>query len=176
MNQLTSPFQNKVFARLSSRQNLKLWRVNDAVYSNIDHGFCGDIRFEFMDTGWLDMIWILASIASGNADPSLVTEILRTQPNHLATKGFHELGKLYRTDYMVRYGMDINLRRFVIRHTAGGKPGTSLVEIFITAVVVWYGKKQGWPERIVLVLNVNAKCHCFVECDGTGAGHIKSEK
>jgi TnpA family transposase len=108
----------EVFARLSSRQNLKLWRVNDAAYSNINHGFCGDIRFEFMDTGWLDMIWILASIASGKADPSLIAEILRTQPNHPATRGFHELGKLYRTGYMVRYGMDMNLRRFVIRHTA----------------------------------------------------------
>jgi TnpA family transposase len=108
----------EVLARLSSRQNLKLWRVDDTVYTNIDHGFGGEIRFEYMDTGWLDMIWILASIASGKADPSIIAEILRTQPNHPATRGFHELGKLNRTGYMVRFGTNMNLRRFVMRHTA----------------------------------------------------------
>lgn len=108
----------EVFSQLTSRQNLKLWRVDDSSYQNINEAFSGEVSFEAMETGWVDMVWILASIATGKGDPSLIAEILRTQPNHPATKGFRELGKLHRTDYMVRYGINMNLRRYVTRHTA----------------------------------------------------------
>ncbi len=108
----------EVFSQLTSRQNLKLWRVDDTSYKNINTAFGGDIKFGAMDTGWVDMIWVIASIANSEGDPSIIAEILRTQPDHPATKGFRELGKLNRTDYMVRYGIDMDLRRFVIRHTA----------------------------------------------------------
>ena len=63
-------------------------------------------------------MWVLASIAVGKADPSLIAEYLRSRPKHPATKGFSELGKVLRTIYMMRYGMDMNLRRIVQRYTA----------------------------------------------------------
>lgn len=64
------------------------------------------------------MIWIIASIGAGKADPSLVAEHLNSQPRHPATLGFNELGKLIRTIYVLRYGMDMSLRRTVIHYTA----------------------------------------------------------
>ena len=64
------------------------------------------------------MIWILASIASGTAPPVVILERLATQPNHPATRGFQELGKLKRSLYLLDYGMDMELRRFVVPHTA----------------------------------------------------------
>jgi TnpA family transposase len=108
----------EVWARLSSKQNLKLWRVDDSVHSNINPALADNIQFDFIDNGWMDMIWILASIATGKGDPSLIAEILRSRPNHPARKGFTEIGKLYRTDYMLRFGMNMTLRRLVTGLTA----------------------------------------------------------
>lgn len=115
-----APFLNiEIWSRLSNRQNLKLWRgAKDWTYTNINRAFAGTIRWDVADAGWQDMMWVLASIADGRADPSLIAEYLRSRPQHPATKGFSELGKVFRTLYMVRYGMDMSLRRIVLRYTA----------------------------------------------------------
>ncbi len=114
------PFLNiEIWPRLSNRQNLKLWRGGkDWTYTNINHAIAGTIRWDIIDAGWQDMMWILASIAVGKADPSLIAEYLRSRPKHPASKGFSELGKVCRTIYMVRYGMDMELRQIVQRYTA----------------------------------------------------------
>lgn len=64
------------------------------------------------------MLWILVSVAAGTASPALIFERLAAQPKHPATRGFQELGKLERSLYALRYGMEMDLRRFVVPHTA----------------------------------------------------------
>ncbi len=108
-----------IWSRLSSRQNLKLWGITkNHSYTNINSAITGIIRPDYIDTGWLDMMWILASIMVGKAAPSLVVDHLRRNPNHPANKGFNELGKMFRTIHMLQYGMDMELRKIVMRYTA----------------------------------------------------------
>lgn len=100
-------------------RNMKLWAPSDKrPYQHINEAFAGTIRWEFIEEGWVDMVWILASIAAGTAPPALIFERLANQPKHPATRGFEELGKLERSNYLLRYGMDIGLRRFVVAHTS----------------------------------------------------------
>jgi TnpA family transposase len=109
----------EIWPRLNSRQRLKLWGVSkDSSYANIDYAIAGTIRWELIDEGWQDMVWILASIAEGKADPSVIAQYLRTRSKHPAARGFDELGKLFRTLYMLRFGTDMALRHIVMRYTA----------------------------------------------------------
>jgi len=61
---------------------------------------------------------MIASISEGIAAPSLIADYLRVMKNHPATKGFIELGKIFRTSYMIRDGFDLALRQIVMRYTA----------------------------------------------------------
>ena len=63
-------------------------------------------------------MWILASIEAGTAKPLVILNHLATQPQHPATQGLDELGKLDRSTYLVRYGRDMDMRRFVVPHTS----------------------------------------------------------
>jgi hypothetical protein len=100
-------------------KNMKLWAPSSQRdYTNISHAFAGEIRWDKIDTGWPDMVWILASIAAGSAPPAVIFERLAAQPKHPANVGFEELGKLDRSNYLLRYGLDLTLRRFVQAHTA----------------------------------------------------------
>ena len=106
------------YARMRSR-HLKLWGVNkNDNYRNISASIAGQIQSSLIDKGWQDIMWILASIEAGTAKPIVILNHLISQPNHPATKGLEELGKLERSLYLLRYGMDIDLRRFVIQHTS----------------------------------------------------------
>jgi TnpA family transposase len=107
-----------LYPRIRSR-NLRLWApAKTQPDENLPGEFAGVIRWDWLDAGWQDMIWILASIASGTAPPVVILGRLATQPNHPATRGFQELGKLKRSLYLLDYGMDMELRRFVVPHTA----------------------------------------------------------
>ena len=107
-----------LYPRLRSR-NLKLWAPDSGhTYDNLPSDFAGVIRWDWLDEGWRDMLWILASVAAGTASPALIFEHLAAQPKHPATRAFQELGKLERSLYALRYGMEMDLRRFVVPHTA----------------------------------------------------------
>jgi Tn3 transposase DDE domain/Domain of unknown function (DUF4158) len=108
-----------VFQPLSSRQKLKLWSVaKDRTYNHIGHAITGIIQPEHIDSGWQDAVWVLASIAEGKAEPSLIAEHLNKKTKHPATKAFNELGKILRSSYMIRFGLEMPLRYTVQRHTA----------------------------------------------------------
>jgi hypothetical protein len=47
-----------------------------------------------------------------------ILQRLAAQPKHPATRGFEELGKLQRSLYLLRYGMDMDVRRFVVPYTS----------------------------------------------------------
>lgn len=63
-------------------------------------------------------MWILASIEAGTAKPIIILNHLLSQPNHPAAKALEELGKIERSLYLLSYGTDLDLRRFVVRHTS----------------------------------------------------------
>jgi len=63
-------------------------------------------------------MWILASIEAGTAKPDFILEQMNEQAQHPATLGFQELGKLKRSLYLLSYGMDPDLRQFVIPYAA----------------------------------------------------------
>jgi TnpA family transposase len=99
--------------------HLMLWGIGkQESYKNIGHAIAGPIRLDRVDDGWRDMMWILASIASGAGKPAVILERLAVQPMHPATLGFQELGKLERSLYLLRYGTDMDLRGFVAPLTA----------------------------------------------------------
>ncbi len=63
-------------------------------------------------------MWILSSIEAGTAKPIIILNHLLSQPNHPAAKALEELGKIERSLYLLSYGTDLELRRFVVRHTS----------------------------------------------------------
>lgn len=97
--------------------HLKLWGIGDS-YEHIAASIAGPIRFERLDRSWQDIMWILASIEAGTAKPILILNHLAAQPQHPATQALEELGKLERSLYLLRYGRDTNLRRFVVPYTS----------------------------------------------------------
>ncbi len=106
------------YTRIRSR-NMKIWGVDKKdSYKNISDAIAGQIKVEYIEKGWQDIMWILASIEAGTAKPIVILNHLVSQPNHPATKGLEELGKLDRSLYLLRYGKDLELRRFVIQHTS----------------------------------------------------------
>lgn len=116
---IASLLNMEIWPRLNSRQKLKLWGVaKDRTYNHIGHAITGVIQPEHIDSGWQDAVWVLASIAEGKAEPSLIAEHLNKKTKHPATKAFNELGKILRTSYMIRYGLEMPLRYTVQRHTA----------------------------------------------------------
>ena len=68
-----------------------------------------------LDTGEIKRV--MDDIASF-AKPIIILNHLLSQPNHPATKALEELGKIERSLYLLRYGTDPELRRFVVRHTS----------------------------------------------------------
>ena len=106
-----------LYPRVRSR-HLKLWGTGEtAKYKNIATAIAGKIRHDRMDKGWQDIIWILASIETGTAKPSVILNHLAQQPQHPAAQGLEELGKLDRSSYLLRYGRDMEMRRFVAPET-----------------------------------------------------------
>lgn len=106
------------YVRVRSR-NLKLWGVNKKnSYQNISASIAGQIKINIIDDGWQDIMWILASIEAGTAKPIIILNHLLSQPNHPAAKALEELGKIERSLYLLGYGSDLELRRFVVRHTS----------------------------------------------------------
>jgi hypothetical protein len=87
-------------------------------FQNISAAIAGQINTNIIDDGWQDIMWILASIEAGTAKPIIILNRLLSQPNHPATKALEELGKIERSLYLLRYGTDPELRRFVVRHTS----------------------------------------------------------
>jgi TnpA family transposase len=109
----------EIWPRVRGRQNLKLWAASEKdSHSHIQRAISGIIQWEKIDRNWQDMIWILASITAGTADPSLIIERLSVQPRHPATEGISELGKASRSQYLLRYGMDMDMRRIVMKYTS----------------------------------------------------------
>jgi TnpA family transposase len=107
-----------LYPRVRSR-NLKLWSPRKGLsLAKLPGAFAGVIRWDYLDAGWPDMMLVLASIDAGTAPPAVIVERLARQPDHPATRGFQELGKLERSIYLLDYGMDMDLRRFVVPHTA----------------------------------------------------------
>ena len=106
------------YVRVRSR-NLKLWGVNKKNnYQNISASITGQIKPNIIDEGWQDVVWILASIEAGTAKPIIILNHLLSQPNHPAAKALDELGKIERSLYLLNYGTDPELRKFVVRHTS----------------------------------------------------------
>ncbi|MCP3967277.1 MAG: Tn3 family transposase [Lentisphaerae bacterium] len=106
------------YVRVRSR-NLKLWGINKKDhYQSIPASITGQIKSNIIDEGWQDVMWILASIEAGTAKPIIILNHLLSQPNHPAAKALEELGKIERSLYVLSYGTDLDLRRFVIRHTS----------------------------------------------------------
>jgi TnpA family transposase len=98
---------------------LKLWGFGENIhYENIAAAIAGQINFDRLDRSWQDIMWILASIEAGTAKPAIILNNLAAQPQHPAAQGLDELGKLERSLYLLRYGRDMELRRFVVPYTS----------------------------------------------------------
>jgi TnpA family transposase len=107
-----------LYPRVRSR-NLKLWETGDLNdYRNIGAAIAGQIRWDRIEKAWPDILWILSSIDAGTAKPIIILDNLVSQSNHPAAQGLEELGKLERSLYLMQYGMDMDLRRFVVPYTS----------------------------------------------------------
>jgi len=58
------------------------------------------------------------SIQQGTSPPKLILEHLAGMPNHPATLAFQEIGKIERTRFLLRYGMDMGTRQFTQKYTS----------------------------------------------------------
>jgi len=107
----------EVWPRLRSRQRYRLWAPDSSTgYKRIGNAIAGQIDLQLADECWPDMAWALASILKGHGHPALIAERLNAQPNHPATRGFQELGKLYFSNHALRYGMEPVMRRLITKN------------------------------------------------------------
>ncbi len=105
----------ELMPRIRSWQDLHLFRPNaDARYKHIDGLFTGAIDWPLIEAHVPDMLRVVLSIRAGRLLPSAILRRLATysRKNRLYF-AFRELGRVIRTDFLLRYLGSVELRRAI---------------------------------------------------------------
>ena len=105
----------KLMPRIRSRQGLRLFRPDvDARFEHIDGLFTGAIDWPLIEARLPDMLRVVLSIRAGHLLPSAILRRLATysRKNRLYF-ALRELGRVIRTDFLLRYLGSADLRRTI---------------------------------------------------------------
>lgn len=109
----------KLMPRIRNWKDLKFFRPNKkTTYKNIDGLFDETIKWDLIETHWQDMMQVALSIKGGKISSSLLLRKLgnysRKNKLYLA---FQELGRVIRTQFLLEYISDFELRETVTKET-----------------------------------------------------------
>jgi len=110
----------KLMPRIRNWNDLKFYRSNKKTkYKNIDSLFSSDaIKWDLIETHWQDMMQVVLSIKSGKISSTLLLRKLgnysRKNKLYLA---FQELGRVLRTQFLLEYISDVELREIITEKT-----------------------------------------------------------
>ena len=112
--------QIKLMPRIRNWKGLNLYRPHkQAKYKHIDSLFSDKpVNWKLIENTWEDMMRVVVSIKQGKITTSL---LLRKLTNYSKRdplyQGFHELGKVIRTQFLLNYISDVDLREIITAET-----------------------------------------------------------
>lgn len=109
----------KLMPRIRNWDDLKFFRPSKKTkYKNIDSLFSDSIKWDLIETHWQDMMQVVLSIKAGKISSTLLLRKLgnysRKNKLYLA---FQELGRVLRTQFLLEYISDVELRETITEKT-----------------------------------------------------------
>lgn len=109
----------KLMPRIRNWHDLKLFRAHKKdQYENIDSLFSDTIKWDIIESHWQDMMQVVLSIQAGKISSSLLLRRLgnysRRNKLYLA---FRELGRAIRTQFLLEYISDVEMREKITETT-----------------------------------------------------------
>lgn len=112
---LSSLLGIELMPRIRNLKDLKFYHPNkDFTFDNIESLFSEEVDWELISTHYDDMLRVVMSIKSGKIYPSTILNKLNSysKKNKLYT-AFRELGRVKRTQFLLRYISSLELRQFI---------------------------------------------------------------
>jgi len=110
----------KLMPRIRNWKSLKFYRPSkNTQYKNIDSLFCdAEIDWEFLKTHWKDLMQVVISIKYGRISSSFILSKLNSYNyQNKLYKAFQELGKVIRTQFLLEYISNKELRQTITATT-----------------------------------------------------------
>ena len=109
----------KLMPRIRNWKDLKFFRPDKKVkYKNIDSLFSDAIKWDLIETHWQDMIQVVLCVQAGKISSKLLLRKLgnysRKNKLYLA---FQELGRVLRTQFLLEYISDVEMRETITEKT-----------------------------------------------------------
>jgi TnpA family transposase len=112
-------FGIKLMPRIRNWKDLKFFRpTKDSKYTHIDSLFSDTIDWKLIETHWADLMQVALSIKTGKMSSSLLLRKLSnySRKNRLY-KAFQELGHVIRTQFLLEYISNVELRETITATT-----------------------------------------------------------
>ena len=106
--------------RIRNWKDLNLYKADKNIkYDNIDDLFCDtEIDWELLKTHWKDLMQVIISIKHGTVSSSFILSKLNSyNSQNKLYKAFKELGKVIRTNFLLDYISDKDLRQMITATT-----------------------------------------------------------
>ncbi len=109
--------------RIKDLKDQQLYRVDkNTSYEKLDSLLSRSVDLELIIEQWDQMIRVACSLKNRITPANVIVKrLLRNSPSDKLSKAFRNLGRLIKTDYILRYITDINLRRKVQRQLNKGE-------------------------------------------------------
>ena len=110
----------KLMPRIRNWKDLKFYKPSkDIQYENINSLFCdSEIDWDFLKTHWKDLMQVVISIKYGRVSSSFILSKLNSYNyKNKLYKAFQELGKVIRTQFLLEYISDKELRQTITATT-----------------------------------------------------------
>jgi TnpA family transposase len=110
----------ELMPRIRNWKDLNLYKADKNIaYDNIDPLFCdAEIDWELLKTHWQDLMQVIISVKLGKVSSSFMLSKLNSYNNqNTLYKAFKELGKVIRTNFLLDYISDMDLRQMITATT-----------------------------------------------------------
>jgi TnpA family transposase len=105
--------------RIRNLHDLIFFRPDENVhYEHIDSLFKDKIDWELIQAHWFDMMRVILSVGAGKiSSPTLLRKLGTESKKNQLYLAFRELGRAIRTEYLLRFVSDLDMRRRVTAET-----------------------------------------------------------
>lgn len=110
----------KLMPRIRNWKDLKLYRADKNIkYNHINDMFCDSaVDWELLKRHWKDLMQVIISVKLGKISSNLILSKLNSyNSQNKLYKVFREFGKVIRTNFLLDYIADINLRQTITDNT-----------------------------------------------------------
>jgi TnpA family transposase len=109
----------RLMPRIRNWKDLKFFRPDKKIkYKYIDSLFKDSIRWDIIETHWEDMMQVVLSIKNGNiSSSSLLRKMGSYNRKNKLYFAFQELGRVIRTQFLLEYVSDVEVREVITETT-----------------------------------------------------------